>query len=67
MADIDAPTGFCPSCLYARRITSARASTFLLCTRSANDSRYPKYPRLPVIRCPGYEDRAEPPPPTSNI
>lgn len=25
------------------------------CERSATDAGYPKYPRLPVLRCPGYE------------
>jgi hypothetical protein len=28
-----------------------------MCERSKTDERYPKYPRLPVERCPGYEDR----------
>ncbi len=29
-----------------------------MCLRSKEDSRYPKYPRVPVGRCPGYERRA---------
>jgi hypothetical protein len=28
-----------------------------MCERSKTDERYPKYPRLPVERCAGYEDR----------
>lgn len=31
-----------------------------MCERSKSDERYPKYPRLPVERCPGYERRAAP-------
>jgi hypothetical protein len=48
-------TGLCVSCLHARRIHSAKGSTFLLCGRSATDARFPKYPPLPVVRCAGYE------------
>jgi hypothetical protein len=28
-----------------------------MCERSKTDERYPKYPRLPVARCAGYEKR----------
>jgi hypothetical protein len=36
-------------------VESARGSNFWLCARSADDPRFPKYPRLPVLQCPGYE------------
>jgi GNAT superfamily N-acetyltransferase len=36
-------------------ITSARGSHFFLCERSRTDARYPRYPRLPVLTCAGYE------------
>ena len=50
--------------LDARTVTSGRGSRFLLCERSRTDARYARYPRLPVIRCPGYEQRdARPAPP----
>jgi len=29
-----------------------------MCLRSKTDERFPKYPRLPVRECPGYEKRA---------
>jgi hypothetical protein len=29
-----------------------------MCERSKTDPRYPKYPRLPVERCAGHEERA---------
>jgi hypothetical protein len=39
-------------------VDSARGSSFVLCALAAEDPRFPKYPRLPVIRCAGYERRA---------
>jgi len=50
--------GLCSTCRHARRIESARESTFWLCELSATDVRFPKYPRLPVLRCEGYEPRS---------
>jgi hypothetical protein len=44
-----------------RLIESDRGSIFYLCERSATDARYPKYPRLPVLRCLGYESLEEDP------
>jgi len=53
--------GLCGACLHARRVRSSRESTFYLCRRSANDPRFPKYPRLPVITCKGFEPDPEQP------
>lgn len=50
--------GLCFDCLHGRRIESDRGSVFYLCELAANDPSYAKYPRLPVIRCPGYEPRS---------
>jgi hypothetical protein len=47
--------GLCTTCHYVQRIESARASRFYLCKRSRADARYPRYPRLPVLTCAGYE------------
>jgi hypothetical protein len=47
--------GLCADCRFMRRIESDRGSTFYLCERSATDAAFPKYPRLPVLQCPGYE------------
>ncbi len=47
--------GLCADCLHARRIVSAKSSTFWLCSRSERDAHFPKYPRLPVRSCAGYE------------
>jgi hypothetical protein len=52
--------GLCPSCTHARRVESARGSAFLMCLRSQSDARYAKYPRLPVVSCPGFEAAHDP-------
>lgn len=47
--------GLCATCQHARRVVSDRGSVFTRCARASTDSRLPKYPRLPVLGCPGYE------------
>lgn len=47
--------GLCADCRFMRRIESDRGSLFYMCERSATDARFPKYPRLPVLQCVGYE------------
>ncbi len=47
--------GLCANCRFMRRIESDRGSIFYLCERSATDASFPKYPRLPVLQCAGYE------------
>jgi hypothetical protein len=47
--------GLCARCRFMRQIKSDRGSTFYLCERSATDAAFPKYPRLPVLECEGYE------------
>lgn len=51
--------GLCTGCLHARSVVSAKGSVFWLCSRSEWDPRFPKYPRLPVLRCEGYEKKEE--------
>lgn len=48
--------GLCADCIHMRRIESDRGSIFFLCQLSATDAQFPKYPRLPVMECSGYED-----------
>lgn len=50
--------GLCATCSHARHIVSGRGSEFLLCQRSASEPTYPKYPRLPVVECAGFEPAA---------
>lgn len=51
----DPQVGLCADCVHCRRITNARSSSFYLCQRADDDSRYRRYPSLPVLRCPGHE------------
>ena len=53
--------GLCGACRHARRVESAKGSVFWLCARSADDPRFAKYPRLPVLRCAGFQPTNEPP------
>lgn len=41
--------------MHAQVVTSARGSVFYLCQLSFVDSRFAKYPVLPVRQCTGYE------------
>ena len=54
------PAGLCGGCRHASRITSARQSTFVLCGRSRTEPSFPRYPRLPVLQCEGFQPTATP-------
>jgi len=54
------PSGLCAGCRHLRLIKSDRGTTFYFCQRSATDPEFPKYPRLPVLECPGYEQITSP-------
>jgi len=47
--------GLCETCAFCRLIRSDRGSEFYLCERSFTDPSFLKYPRLPVLECPGYQ------------
>ena len=48
--------GLCDSCAHQKLIRNSRGSTFSMCLcHRSEPERFPKYPRLPVIACPGYE------------
>jgi hypothetical protein len=52
----------CTNCRARRDVISGKGSRFLLCLKSADDRRFPKYPPQPVVRCAGYEpDESVPP------
>jgi hypothetical protein len=54
------PAGLCESCRHQQLVPNTRGSVFSLCRRSRTEpDRFPRYPRLPVIACPGYEPPAE--------
>ena len=48
--------GLCDSCRHQLLVPNTRGSVFSLCRRSRTDPAYPRYPRVPVLACPGHED-----------
>jgi hypothetical protein len=50
-----ADAGLCASCRHAQVIESSRGSRFYLCRKSLEDPAYPRYPRLPVVDCAGFD------------
>jgi hypothetical protein len=48
----------CETCKNLREVRTAR-SRFLLCELSVTNAAYSKYPPQPVVRCDGYQPRAE--------
>jgi hypothetical protein len=51
--------GLCANCIHARLVTSDRGSQFLFCQLSQSNPQFPKYPRLPVLRCSGYTPKSQ--------
>ena len=47
--------GLCEKCTFVRVVENKRGFIFHLCERSFADSRFRKYPPLPVLTCPGFE------------
>ena len=48
--------GLCNSCRHQQIIRNTRGSVFSLCRLSREEpERFPRYPRLPVRECAGYE------------
>ena len=47
----------CDYCRHQQLVPNTRGSVFSLCRRSRTEpERFPRYPRLPVVECPGYEE-----------
>ena len=53
------PAGLCDACRHCKPIASARGSVFRLCLLHEHDPRFAKYPRVPVVRCPGFAKRPD--------
>jgi hypothetical protein len=51
------PAGLCGGCRHQRLVPNTRGSVFSLCQRSRTDERFPRYPRIPVGSCVGFEPR----------
>jgi len=52
------PAGLCNACVHQQLVPNRRGSVFSLCRRSKSDPAFPRYPRIPVLECRGYESRA---------
>lgn len=53
--DLAVNAGECGRCRHVRMVGNDRGASFYLCQRAADDDRFPRYPRLPMHDCPGYE------------
>jgi hypothetical protein len=54
-ADLRDRAGLCGSCTHAIVRPTNRGTVYLRCGLAATDSRFPRYPRLPVLRCEGHQ------------
>jgi propionyl-CoA synthetase len=52
---LGAGPGLCADCQYAKLTETRRGPAYLRCTRAEWDATLPRYPRLPVLKCPGFE------------
>jgi hypothetical protein len=54
MTDKDS-VGLCSNCQNVKVIHSGRGPIYYLCQLAATNPQFPKYPRLPVLKCSGYQ------------
>jgi propionyl-CoA synthetase len=52
---LGAQPGLCADCRHAKLNETRRGTAYLRCTRAAWDARLPRYPRLPVTQCVGFD------------
>ncbi len=49
--------GLCARCTHARPVAHPReVEAYCMCGLAESDAQYDKYPRLPVLNCPGYSE-----------
>ncbi len=53
----DSRAGLCAACAHVRIVATDRGGRFYLCHLSVTDRRFPRYPTVPVLSCPGYRPR----------
>jgi len=56
---LGADPGLCGFCRHAKLNETRRGTAYLRCTRAAWDIALPRYPRLPVTQCAGFEPRED--------
>jgi hypothetical protein len=49
--------GLCSTCRFVRIIETRTGSRFYYCRLSDDDDRFVKYPVVPVVECPGYQQQ----------
>lgn len=49
------PAGLCAGCVHGRLNETRRGTAYLRCLKAQTDTRFARYPRLPVLVCPGFE------------
>ncbi len=47
--------GLCADCVHVRVVENVHGSRFYLCGKSFADPAFPRYPRLPVRECAGFD------------
>ncbi|MCL4218517.1 MAG: hypothetical protein KJ052_16135 [Candidatus Hydrogenedentes bacterium] len=53
--ETNAAPGLCAICRHARCVPHPRGGLdYWRCAKHDEDPAFPKYPRLPVLECPGY-------------
>ncbi len=56
-AKLGAEPGLCRACTHAKLNQTRRGTAYVRCTRAAWDAALPRYPRLPITQCTGFERR----------
>ncbi len=57
-AEAELRVGLCLTCVHSRAVTHPRGGDpYWRCDLADTDKRFPKYPRLPVLQCIGYEPK----------
>jgi hypothetical protein len=52
--------GLCTGCRHARLNRTRRGPVYLRCLLAGLDPAFPRYPRLPVLSCAGYQPADQP-------
>jgi propionyl-CoA synthetase len=52
---LGAEPGLCAGCRHAKLNETRRGTAYLRCARATWDDSLPRYPRLPVVKCAGFQ------------
>jgi hypothetical protein len=51
--------GLCATCVHTRLVGAPGRSVFVQCGRAKTEPAFARYPRLPVVSCPGFEAESD--------